>query len=466
MARAAKPPRVTRRQIDSLVKTILSFQSKPLYPNDKSKASKMVALIKAVKTASASLQEPLVNQTAGLLISQPFVFQDALDLKFYNDHHSAAVRLKHRALVGLGLRDRALSRRLNQLTKFGTAKTFRKLLSLIAQDYIETANGYMEVVRQGVGGPIIGLHHIPSQNVEILAFAQDGLLAFQTKSGSIISKGLRQPDRSVQIMAEFGRSAELQAAAPEKLQQTPDGRISEVIHFKANSNMHRYYGVPDWLSVVAACELVGAVKQHVFDFFRNRGVPALLLFVTGGYISPEAWKEITDRLQENVGQGNAHGVNAFNVRDPETKVTAQQLSPQSTDNGTFFKDMNDSLASIILSGHGVFPILAAVTLPGKIQGANELINAVIVFQALMNGPMQQDFEEQLWETLGDPAQNGGLQVPSKPDDSDGPFELIPLTEEMAEAVQILQPVSNLARSNTPVNEQAASPGGVGGPLKQ
>lgn len=448
-----RKPAVSKEAQDVLVAAIRSMRSRPL-SGDTQRMDRALGLLKSVsESRGGSLQERTPGGI-GMLVSPPFDLMDAKQLKLYNEHHATCVRIKRRALVGQGLKERSFQRQLNKLCRFGTRRTFGALMDTIASDYVDTFNGYMEVVREAPKGKILGLHWLPAEQPSIIVEDETGIISYEVKAGVM---PIRNTDGlpGVRVMAEFGRTEQLQKIRPERVTVTPDGRCAEIIHFKAGGNLSNYYGVPDWLAVVATCELVAAVRQHVFDFFNNRGVPALLMLLQGGHVGTELWEAMKAELQDNVGGGNAFRTSAFHLPDTETKATFQQLSPQNTENGTFFRDMNEALSTVIMSAHGVHPNLGGVTIPGKMGSVNDLPNALIAFQTIEAGPVQRTLEEQLWETLGDPELNGGLDVPAAAEDSDGPFAYNSILEEMAAAMKLLAPAQTMGQSRQNLAEQAS-----------
>lgn len=439
--------------MDTLVATILGQEQRQLSGMDVQRYKAALALVKSVASRrGVSNQRPTLGGI-GQMVQHPFNMRDAINLKLYNEYHAACVKLKWKTLTGLGLKDRKFRRRLNQLCRHGFAKNFYGLMALVAQDLTETFNGYIEVVRQGIGGKIIGLHHVPSTAPKQI-ICDDDLIMYEL-DGGIVPSRQGESKEHLQIMCEFGQGLEASGRPEAQYVVASDGTASEIIHISFPSNLSRYYGVPDWLPVVASVELISAARQHLFDFFNNRGVPALLMFLSGGFVGPKLFKSISEKLQENVGGGNAFRSNVFHLPDELTKVQFQQLSPQNTENGTFYKDMQEALSGTVITAHGVPPVLAAIQIPGKQAAANELPNAIMSFQTLEAGPLQNLIEERLWDTLGDPKLNGGLELPSIDEDSDGPFEFREIIEEMGEAMKILAPVDTLSRAKEQLPEQAS-----------
>jgi hypothetical protein len=137
------------------------------------------------------------------------------------------------------------------------------------------------------------------------------------------------------------------------------------------------------------------------------------------------------------------------VPNPEIKTELHKLAMDGIANGTYFRDMSETLATTIVSAHGVPPSLAGILIPGKMGASNESSNAMMVFQTLEIGPEQEHFETMLGSRLGDPRFNGGLALTRED------FELRTLVEEMAEAMELLKPVDTMGKMKQELPQAAA-----------
>lgn len=269
--------------------------------------------------------------------------------------------------------------------------SFQDVQTRLGENYWQIGNCYLEVVR-GAGEKITGLHFIPGHTVNI--YIEDEL-----NNRHYIVKG----ESGDVKMAVFGDKADfIRRLAPED-----PNKVSEVIHFQRPSSRSRWYGIPDWLAATVGIELSRCLHRHFYDYFNNRGVPEFLLFILGKKLPPADWKALTDSLKAQIGLGNAHKSIAVNISDPEVKIQLEKLAMEGASNNNF-PEMNDALNIEIVNGHGVPPVLAGITLPGKMGATNETASALELFQKLMIGPAQKIFTTILNKTLGDPTKNGGL----------------------------------------------------------
>ena len=368
----------------------------------------------------------------------PFDYDAAIMFKVHNTHHSTCIEAKKQATVGLGLKNRKVTKTLNKLCTI----SWQTVMTKLAEDYFQVGNAYLEVVRNNAG-KISGLHHIPARLVRI--FIEDTTatnLHYIAKGTALLTNGLGDTR-----LALFGDLERLR----KKLSLAPDQKISEVIHFPQPSSMirARHYGFPYWLAAAAPVELTQALHQHQFDFHSNRGVPEFLTFLTGGKVDNDTWDDLVTAFQSYVGVGNSHKSSIFNLPDPNIKIDVKTLAMDGIANGTFFRDMSETLATIIVSAHRVPPALAGIVLPGKMGAANEVSNAAVVFQGFVIGPEQEHFETILGNTLGDDAEG----IKGLNDDS---FELNTMIHEMAEALKLLNPMDTMGRMDEELGQAAAN----------
>lgn len=398
----------------------------------------------------------------------PFDFFAAARFKVHNVHHSACIRAKTKALVGLGhvlmedleageptkFDDRGVPLPKPKRVVKGPSKvsqaldvlcrhSWRHVLEQLAEDYWQVGNAFLEVVR--TGGQITGLHWHPACDVRVVV--EDN---FGTNIHYLIHGRVGGDVR----MAAYGdlddflaRKMLVPGVLP--LDANNQNKTSEMIHIPAPTTLDRWYGVPQWLCSSALVELVQALHQHQFDFHVNRGVPEFLLLLLGAKADKKTWKAITDTMDSHVGLGNQHKASVFNIPNADMEVKLEKLAMDGIANGTYFRDMSEALATTIVSAHGVPPSLAGILIPGKMGAANESSNALMVFQTLEIGPEQDHFETMLGSRLGDAGRNGGLALTRQD------FELRTIIEEMAEAMEKLKPMDTMGRMKQQLPEASA-----------
>lgn len=404
------PPKA--RQVTIPRKTLQMFEAAP------DGASWGVYLSKAMADSQAK-----TNRTDNVgMVQHPFDWASAKRFKHADPHHSSCLEAKVAATVGLGFVNEEVAKLLDPLCLV----TIQDVITAVNEDFWTVGNGFLEVVREGE--EIVGLFHIAAEDVHVEI--EDGeKLSFHYR--------VRQATGMDSIAAAYGFKDELVERAPSNAAVTqPDfadsDKISEIIHIRRPSAMHRWYGMPDWLAAVAQIELAQCITQYNYDFFLNNGVPEFIFMIAGADLGDTWEKEIVPALKGATGMGNGHSTVAVNI--PETNVTmmVEKLGVEMADG--WFQNMLDTVAVRIVTAHRVPPIIAGIQTPGKLGANNEQVNAMWMFQGLVVGPAQKVTSSCLAVTLGSEDGIDGL-------DSEGDFEFKKLTTEI--------PTANLEAPSSP-----------------
>jgi len=338
-------------------------------------------------------------------VQHPFDFRAAKRFKDADPHHSACIEAKRESTVGLGFENEKVDETLDPLC----ATTWQDVSTSAVEDYWHTGNGWIEVVREG--SEIKGLYHVAAECVKFKIEKNDTLdfhyIVRQESGPDLICAAFGDADRVKREVLPKARSRQTE--------------VSELIHLRRPTSLHRWYGMPDWLSAVAQIELAHAITQYNFDFFMNSGVPEFILTLIGGGVSEEDWKEIKDAVQSGTGMGNHHKTLAIKINKPEVEVQVHKLGEQMAEG--WFQSMLDTIANRIVSAHRVPPLLAGIQIPGKLGANNEFINAMWMFQSLVIAPAQTAIQKTLGQTLGSGDGVKGL-------DGNGAFKLKTIVEEV------------------------------------
>lgn len=367
-------------------------------------------LRKAVPGEDAKDEKDRTNQGVSVGEKTPLIDKMvARELRDFNTTHSACLDAKTSSTVGLGHRDETIHETLDPLCRFSWQDT----LDALADDFWETGECFLEVVRGNEGDPneITGLFHLESAqvtlNVEEENNSENYHYIVRGETGGSETTVMAKWGDLERLKETFGSGAKPRDTsgnannAPRRSALGGTVVNSEIIHIRQARNRSGYYGFPDYMSAVPSIELVQCMTQHEFDFYFNRGVPEFLLFLIGRNISTDTWGKVEKMLQASQGLGNSHKTGGVQiVGTPEdTKIQVEKLAMEdSGQNG--FSDKSLTLAMLIATAHGVPPMLANILLPGKIGAANEGPNALMIFQKRKLGQAQRNFSTMFARTLG------------------------------------------------------------------
>lgn len=419
----------------------------PLTNKKSAKTSLMKTLMKAEdpKKMKDSIRSTLLkkeadpNKKSSQTVSfgrKPWPFDMFAVINFQNQniHHSRCINAKVNSTVGLGHVNEKTHEVLDPLCE----TSWQDLINNVIENWWASGNGYIEVVRRGEGERITGLHFVQAESVHIAI--EDRKYNKHFEVDPLDGQG------TTRIFANFGDKEDAEKRLGSVIRKDDD--IQEIIHFKRSSSLNRWYGFPDWISAVAAVELVQAILQYNFEFFLNHGVPEFIAFLTKGKISPNDLITMQNALLKSVGITNQFKSHVFNLPDPNIEIHIEKLAMENKGMEAAFGDMLDALDVMIVSAHGVPPMLAGIQIPGKLGANNELPNALVVFQTLVIRQAQQQIVSTLAKTLGDDKLNGGLGLKRKD------FEFKTILDEIDVAK-----VANTSASRTPVgnNKDGGAP---------
>lgn len=369
----------------------------------------------------------------------PFDYDMVARFQTANPHHGRCIHTKVSATVGLGFETEADKARMRakrqglpepdssaeqEISKVDTVldpltrHSWQDLLNDVAEDYWQTGNGFIEVVRQELkdDSDVIGLYHIPAREVKVNVEDRRYNYHFEVTSpddvgGSRLFARFGDLERFVEAHKEGSTRSTPGQLGRLQITTGSDGQrgiiTSEVIHIRRPTSLSRWYGFPDWLSAVPSIELAQMLIQHNYDFFLNRGVPEFMLLLFGQRLDKATRATLEKTLQPVTGLGNSH--KSVIVSLPlNSKAQMEKLALEHSADGQMFSAMSDNLGLQILSAHGVPALLAGIQIPGKLGASNEMVQAMIMFQILVISPAQRIFERTLTKCLGD--ENTGLDL--------------------------------------------------------
>lgn len=302
------------------------------------------------------------------------------------------------------------------------------VLNSTNSEYWAAGDGYIEAVRLRSNNKVTGLYRVPSPNVHIVVNQSTTDFWYEvTTNGRTIKmarwgrSGLTEPTRNRTILNEYQDKA----------------TYSEIIHFRVPNALSPWYGVAEWISAVPTIELLQLLRQYKFDFFLNRGVPEFFLFLLGSKLPKDKWNQLEAAIRSTVGAGNSRKSVVMNILDKDMQIKMEKMATEKSGDDQFAQT-SDNLNLSVVTAHRVPPLLAGIQVPGKLGAANELVNTLMGFQALVIGVAQRNWIQVLAKTLGSPEAGLGL----KPTD----FDLYTILEEidvgvMSTVGQMRQPLA-------------------------
>jgi PBSX family phage portal protein len=256
-----------------------------------------------------------------------------------------------------------------------------------------TGSGYVEITRDGTG-KIDGIYHIPAHTMRV----RQGDLGFVQIRGT--SKAFFKPFGEKRVMNKGNGKYETTTAS---------NRATEIIPFTLYSPRSSYYGIPRWISSVAAIQGSRLAAIRNIAFFENDAVGRLAIVVSGGQLSDKSVAGIQDFLRADAkGPEKAHRVMVLQAeprkvlgsRGPGTgtKIEVVPLTVGITEDGSFlgYRKANDEevressgLSSPYFTSEGINRATASVL--RKIAIEQELIPDLKSHEWTWNSTVVQSF---------------------------------------------------------------------------
>jgi hypothetical protein len=361
--------------------------------------SRQAALAKARSMAKQGLSRGTTLQAGEVLPSLDY--ENAKRLRDCATYHSRCIQILAKNTVGLGHRKRRVREVLQPLVHDET--TWTQLCIQVAMDYFEFGQGYMEVVRDEFG-IISGVHYRSAETVTVHVdpyeedtTAEDYHYLVRTAFGSQLHVRRFVADTTVDVDPrptdiEFEEGVELIC-----FRQDEEDTVAP------------WYAVPHWVSAINKLELAGIATEFFYDFFYNRAVPSLAIFLVGDEADPKSIETVRKEFSSMGGPGQNYRTAIVAVPGSNVELVVEKLSAHEGQHEVLER-ISAVTAQEILSIHGVPAAIAGIQIPGKMSAANEFVNALMAFQLLQVGPAQVYFSERLACTLGE---DSSIEVSSK-----------------------------------------------------
>lgn len=199
-----------------------------------------------------------------------------------------------------------------------------EILYRMKVDEEATGNGYLEITRNN-SGKIDGIYNIPSHTIR--ALRAGGYIQIRGRwSGTDIAV-YNDPRIKRRYFKRFGdprpvsRDTGLEASNL-KLED----RANELLPFHIYSSRSSWYGIPRWISAVAAIQGSRLASIRNMAFFENDAVGRMAIVVSGGALTSQSVQDIRTFVnREGKGVEKSHRVMVLQA-EPRKVVSAKNLA--------------------------------------------------------------------------------------------------------------------------------------------
>lgn len=402
-------------------------------------------LDEGITRANASAQGDIQGRNTAFIVPHVFNRSFLKDTCRYNAHHNTCIQVTINAAVGLGFAggekdpgsegikkaappmpttpngSRTIVNPPNILSKEEKILgplchidgSFQQLLTRVVDDLIKTGEAYIEAVIDTPSRELLGLYHMPSEKLWVLVEDRLRNFHFTTTSAYTTQQKMHFSrfgdfDRFLKSGKKYNNKVGLGWGTDPADRKRLRSSHSEIIRFQLPTSSHEWYGIPAWLPAIYLLEIMKSLSEYRYSFFRNNGVPSLLLTLLGfqdtGLVS-----KLKRELEENVGSDKAFRSFILRSTNVESKIQVDKLIG-ANEGKDGLEEEKTGFTSDIVTAHRVPPLLAGILIPGKLGANNEFPNALQSFQTLVIDQLQVNISTVLRNTLGNPDRISGINL--------------------------------------------------------
>jgi capsid portal protein len=167
--------------------------------------------------------------------------------------------------------------------------------------------------------------------------------------------------------------------------------FNEYIHLKQYSPLSRYYGIPEWMTALAAMYLDRNANTFNIKRFDNNAVPDHVLLTKGGKIDKDTKINIKDFFEKNFkGVDKTGKLLHINVEEPEGTLDLKKVT-EAIKEASFHILRMDNREEIV-DAHGVPRRLVGLTRAGGLGDANQTKEEMNMFRNVNLKPRQARVE--------------------------------------------------------------------------
>jgi PBSX family phage portal protein len=188
-----------------------------------------------------------------------------------------------------------------------TPLDFSEIMNRMKIDEEATGNGYLEITRNNAG-KIDGIYNIPSHTIRVLRLGGYIQVRGRWSGSDIAFHG--DPKIRRRYFKRFGDARVIsRLTGQETAGLKPQERANELLPFHIYSSRSSWYGIPRWISAVAAIQGSRLASVRNMAFFENDAVGRMAIVVSGGALTAQSVQDIRTFVnREGKGVEKSHRV--------------------------------------------------------------------------------------------------------------------------------------------------------------
>jgi HK97 family phage portal protein len=328
------------------------------------------------------MASPVENLGLGS-IAAPYTPTILADMSSINTYHGRCINLKAQLTVGLGYElqpkegEKANEQEKKIWSDFETlhaqnqGQQFVETLINWCIDFETFGNGFLEGVRNN-GGKIAELIHLPALNCSFV----------REEVGKAKSKIVFLRQAVLDETAKFKRFGD-----------EGNKGLNEYIHLKQYAPKSKYYGIPEWMTALAAMYLDRNANTYNIKRFSNDLLIGVAIMMSGGKLDVDSRKAIKSFLTKNykgIDAEDAGGALVLNSEEADSKIDIKTIAAEVKEASYHILRIDNR--EEVVDAHGVPRRLVGLTRAGGLGDVNATREEMAMFRNLSIRPRQMRIE--------------------------------------------------------------------------
>jgi len=235
--------------------------------------------------------------------------------------------------------------------------SWSEIRRLARRDMERTGNGFLEVLRNAQD-QVVMFRHVDAKMMRLLRL-DDAIPVDMTvvRGGKEQTVNVMKRERrycqlvngvSLMYFKEFGANRDLHKKtavwAPKGQRLPANMRATEIMHFTVLPDAHTPYGIPRWVNQTPSVLGSREAEEFNLEFFKNGGVPPVMVFLQGGTLQAETRRALEQRLSGEAKKNNRVQVfevepagGSLNQPVPTARVTVERFGAERQSDSMFEK---------------------------------------------------------------------------------------------------------------------------------
>lgn len=271
---------------------------------------------------------------------------------------------------------------------------FNHVVRQMVTNFWGVGNGYLELARAPEARSVAGLWWVPGQ--QVWKYQLDGLDsgAYCWKYNPFDSYN-HSAAGMMYLRRHMSDGSEIAKAGLSEGEMSPN----ELLDFQLATTNWRHYGGPQWLAAVPPIEVDWKALQRVSDYMHNNGVPETIVVIGGVKLTPQQSSTLQAALSAGGGENYGKGALLNLPTGMKDRMVFEVHKIGQSLEGSGWADTHSAVNLSVASANQVPPILAGITVPGKMGASNEQVLAMVLLQHTVVSPQQDYIAERMSDCL-------------------------------------------------------------------